>query len=513
MNRDLQKSAKSLKVPQIASIAPIAPAASLRQVSLPLRSKLLTTPEVYKAATVWILSSTVLLTGAIANAVMSQRSAVNAVGFETTPSIYHAQRIRDSVADMDANVANLLLVPIGQNPDAEKVYQDRKKKLSLLLTRAAENITIPSEQTLISDISLNLNNYIEKVQEAKIFHDQGKREATLKAYREAERIVDGVLMVKADELDQVNFKALQESYDNGNRWAVINQLLVVLLGAVVVGSLVGLQILLTKWTNRRLNLGLLAATVIATVFILDTLFRLVSSSNLLKVAKVEAFDSLHILRKARSTAYSLNADESRYLLDSQFSTLHQENFFSKVTQLTFIPNGPSPKTQPDRYSSELRKIVNMPDAPSQSVIKGAFATQLQNITFDGERKATQTMINDFLNYFDIDQKIRTTSKREEAIALCTGKSNQFFDVFLESNQKVMDININAFDTSIYKALTYLDVNGVSKSILPVDMVSDTAPNGQNKGLDFFWIKALFITGAIAGFTVYGIRSRIAEYEA
>jgi len=510
MNTDLQKAPKSLKANQI---APIAPTASLRQVRLPFRSEILTTPEVYKAATAWILGSTVLLTGAIANAIMNQRSAVHAVGFETTPSIYHAQRIRDSLADMDANIANLLLVPIGQNPDAEKAYQDRKKKLSLLLTRAAENITVDDERKLISDISLNLNNYIEKVQEAKIFHGQGKDEAAIKAYREAQRIVDNLLMVKANELDEVNFKALQESYDSGNRWAVINQLFVVLLGAVVVGSLVGLQILLTKWTRRRLNVGLLAATVISTIFILDTLFRLISSSNLLKVARVEAFDSLHALRKARSTAYSLNADESRYLLDLQFATLHQENFFSKVTELGFIPNGPLPKTQPDRYSSELRKIANMPDARSQSLIKGAFATQLQNITFDGERKATQTMINDFLNYFDIDQKIRTASKREEAIALCIGKSNEAFDIFLDSHQKVMDININAFDTSIYKALTYLEVNGVSKEILPVDMVSDTAPNGKNKGLDFFWIKALLMTGAIAGFTVYGIRSRIAEYEA
>ena len=81
MNSDLQKAQKSLKATQV---VPIAPAASLRQVHLPFRSKILTTPEVYKAATAWILGSTVLLTGAMANAVMSQRSVIHAVGFETT---------------------------------------------------------------------------------------------------------------------------------------------------------------------------------------------------------------------------------------------------------------------------------------------------------------------------------------------------------------------------------------------------------------------------------------------
>jgi hypothetical protein len=490
---------------------PITPTGSLRQVTIPFRSKKLTTPEVYRAAMYGIIGSAVLLTGAIASAVMSQRSALYTVGFETTPSIYQAQRIRDSIADMDANVANLLLVPTGQNPDAEKAYQERKKKLSMLLTRAAQNITIPVEQGLIIDLSLNVNNYIEKVQEAKVLHSQNKTEEAIQVYREAQKIVDGILMGKANELDQVNFEALTKSYSEANKIAIANRLLIYLFSAILLGSLVWIQLTLAKWTRRRFNAGLLAAMIVSTIFILDTLMRLSSSSDLLKTAKEDAFDSLHALRQARSIAYSLNADESRYLLDSKMANLHQDNFFTKVKSLALLSNqNVFPAQSPSQYSAILRQVLKDPAITASVQIQGAFSDQLKNITFRGEEEATKTMIKDFLNYFDIDQQIRTLNNgnKKGAIDLCIGKSNQAFEVFLKSHSKVMDINIEAFDNAIYKGLTSLDVNGVDKQILAVD----NAPNGLNKGLDFFWIKAFLITGTIAGLTVYGLRSRIAEYE-
>jgi hypothetical protein len=489
--------------------SPIAPTGSLRQIEIPFRSQKLTTPQVYRAAMYGIVGSAVLLTGAIANAVMSQRSALHTVGFETTPSIYQAQRIRDSVADMDANVANLLLVPTGQNPDAEKAYQERKQKLSALLTRAAQNITIPLEQSLIIDLSLNINNYIEKTQEAKVLHSQGKTEDALKVYREAQKLVDGILMVKADELDQVNFEALRKGYEEGRTRGAINQLMVCLLGAILVGSLVWIQLILTKWTRRRFNVGLLLATIVSTIFILDTLARLTSSSDLLRTAKEDAFDSLHALRKSRSIAYSLNADESRYLLDSQFSNLHRDNFFTKVRSLAqFKSQNLRPEQDPTKYSQALRQLLQNASVNQVIDLEGSFAEQLKNITFRGESDATKMMVQSFLNYFDIDQKIRTTANKADAIKLCIGKSNDAFDVFLKAHSKVMDINIDAFDDAIYTGLSKLDVSGVDKKILAVD----SAPNGLNKGLDIFWIKAFLVTGAIAGLTVYGLRSRIIEYE-
>jgi hypothetical protein len=499
-------------------------ASPLRQIRIPFLNKPLTTPQIYQAAMYWIVGSSILLTGTIAAAVMSQRSVLKTVGFETTPSIYHAQRIRDSVADMDANVANLLLVPTGQNLEAEKVYQARKAKLSTILTRAAQNISIPAEQPLIIDLSLNINNYIEKIQAAKVLHSQNKTEDALQIYREAQEIVDKTLMPKAEELDQVNFQALKKKYGESELTSTINKLLVLLCGILLLGSLIGCQILLIKWTKRRFNTGLLIATIVSLLFVSDTVIKLTQSSALLKDAKEGAFDSLHALRKARSIAYSLNADESRYLLDSKNSTVHQDQFFTKVDSLARFTNGPTPKSQATNYSQQLRQLVTNSPQQINGKIEGLFADQFRNVTFRGEQESTQAMAQTFLSYFDIDRQIRTLalasslSTRKEAIELCIGKSNDAFESFLEAHQKVMDINIDAFNTAIYTGLTKLDVRGVSREILlkkdsaQGSLNVDVAPNGDNQGLDFFWIKALLVTGTIAGFTIYGLRSRIAEYE-
>jgi hypothetical protein len=279
-----------------------------------------------------------------------------------------------------------------------------------------------------------------------------------------------------------------------------------------VGSLIWIQLILTRWTKRRFNVGLLLATIVSSIFVLDTLIRLTTTSDLLKIAKEDAFDSLHALRKSRSIAYSLNADESRYLLDSNFSSVHRDNFFGKVRSLvTFKNQNLRPEQDSTKYSQAIRQLLQNSSVNQVSDLEGSFAEQLKNITFRGESEATQTMVQSFLNYFDIDQKIRTlytTGNKPEAIKLCIGKSNDAFDVFLKAHSDVMNINIDAFDNAIYTGLSKLDVSGVDKKILAVD----SAPNGQNKGLDIFWIKAFLVTGAIAGLTVYGLRSRIIEYE-
>ncbi|MBC7514880.1 MAG: hypothetical protein H7237_00340, partial [Alkalinema sp. FL-bin-369] len=158
----------------------------IRKVKIPGLARSFTTPEVYKAGIYAVLGGTLLLTVAVVSAVIAQRSVVEDVGFGTTPSIYHAQRIRDSLSDMDANVVNMLLLPSGTNPEAEKGYQIRKEKLSNLVVQVSKNITIPvyidtskdpskkvptpAEQKYASTIILGINNYIEKAQQARDFH-------------------------------------------------------------------------------------------------------------------------------------------------------------------------------------------------------------------------------------------------------------------------------------------------------------------------------------------------------
>jgi hypothetical protein len=359
---------------------------SLRQIKVPGFSRSLTTPDVYKAGIYAIWGATVLLAGTVISTVTTQRNIVEELGFNTTPSVYHAQRIRDSVADLDANVANLLLVPPGGNASAEESYQERKKKLASLVVQSSENITIPAERDYLSAIILGVNNYIEKVQEARDFHAQKNTEASLKAYREAQLIVgDDIngLMKDANQLDRVNFQALTTAYEAGQSAVGRQSLMLLFSGVVLLGTLISIQLMLAKWNRRLLNPALLGATVIAAFFILDTFVSLSTVKTQLKIAKVDAFDSLHALRQSRSIAYSLNADESRYLLDNNFAKQHEMAFSSKVKRLASI-GSQDPVGNATTYQAQLEMIASQGKATAE--FTGFFGTQLNNITFPGECK-------------------------------------------------------------------------------------------------------------------------------
>ncbi len=503
----------------------------IRKVKIPGLARSFTTPEIYKAGIYAVLGGTLLLTGAIVSAVMAQRSVVEEVGFGTTPSIYHAQRIRDSLSDMDANVVNMLLLPSGTNPEAEKGYQSRKEKLSNLVVQVSKNITIPvyidtskdpskkvpipAEQKYASTIILGINNYIEKAQQARDFHAQKNTSASLEAYRDAQKIIgddNSGLLKEAYLLDQINFEALSKSYQSGRRSSLGQSLMVLVAGATLLGLLISIQLLLFKWNRRVLNPALLGATLIASFFLLDTLVSLNTANQQLKVAKEDAFDSLHALRQLRSTAYMMNTAESRYLLDSSAASEHEKQFLVNANKIARIGSF-DPVTNAADYQRQLQTVANQGQVlPGMT---GFFATQLKNVTFPNEMDKTKMMITDVAAYLKIDSRIRvlnTTGKKAEAIALALGnnpgESNHAFEKFKASHSEVMNINIDAFNEAIEKAQRSLEDPNPRKSLTGGEVIELTPPNN----FDFFWLKVLAISGAIVGLTYYGLTQRIKEYE-
>ena len=503
----------------------------IRKVKVPGLARSLTTPEVYKAGIYAVLGGTLLLSGAVVSAVMAQRSVVEDVGFGTTPSIYHAQRIRDSLSDLDANVVNMLLLPSGTNPTAEQEYQSRKEKLANLVVQVSKNITIPvyidtskkpsekiltpAEQKYTSTIILGINNYIEKAQQARDFHALKNTAASLEAYREAQKIIgddESGLLKEAYLLDKINFEALSKAYQSGRGSSLNQSLMVLVAGATLLGLLIAIQLLLFKWNRRILNPALLGATVIASLFLLDTLVNLNIANQQLKVAKEDAFDSLHALRQLRSTAYMMNTAESRYLLDTSAAAEHEKQFSLSVNKIARIGNL-DPVTNAADYQGKLQGIGNQGQAlPGMS---GFFATQLKNVTFLNELDKTKIMITDFAAYLKVDSRIRvlnTTGKRDEAIKLTLGndpgQSNYAFEKFKQSHSKTMDVNIEAFNQSIEKAQRSLEDPNPRKALTGGEVIELTPPNN----FDAFWLKILAVSGAIVGLTYYGLTQRIKEYE-
>lgn len=445
----------------------------------------LTTPQLLKGGLYLTWGASLLLLITTIAGVQSKRHAIKTVGKDSVPSIITAQRLKNAFTGMDANAVNELLVKPGQNPDAIKDYEDRRQSLAERLVTAAENITYgDAERKPIQTMQLAVGEYIAKIQQARDANERGDTNGVLVAYREAAKIMDNTLIPAADALDKANSDELEKTY-NAQRFASGRALFfVVISDLLLLGILVAIQLFLSNRMRRTLNPMLLGATAIAIIFLGYTTWAFLSASKNLRVAKEDAFASMHALRKLRAFAYSINADESRYLLDKAFAAQHEQAFFDKAAKIAQVPDG----LTFDAVVAELQQDENK---KVDGLFSGYIADELKNITFPGERDAAVATLKTFGVYFNIDKQIRQleqSGKHAEAIALCVGKksgqSNWAFTQFLIANNKAFDINQAAFDKAVEQGF---------------------------KDVDGFEVTTPVVVGAIALLTLLGLRPRLNEY--
>ena len=106
-----------------------------------------------------------------------------------------------------------------------------------------------------------------------------------------------------------------------------------------IAGMLWLSVFLSRRTNRTLNPGLALAALVTAALLIYCLQATGRGQRALKVAKEDAFTSMHALWRARAVAHSANADESRYLLDAGNAARHEAGFFEKVASIARVPAG------------------------------------------------------------------------------------------------------------------------------------------------------------------------------
>jgi hypothetical protein len=447
-----------------------------------------------------ICVSALLSMVSVINATNAQRQAFKILQKDTTPSIINAQRVKDSLADMDATIANDMIqailtptaskVALGKqdeingasaimaDPDMKTVdvndptsisfiladpatgkplldpvsgkilsdgFKYRQNRLMSWMTKVSENITYAEEWQPILQLQYGIGNYLQLVQRAQDFQAQGDREGMLRTYRQAVTLLDGKLLPAADTLTQVNYEQLQIQYKQQQQTVQGNLLLVLLFIGLLLGSLAWLQFFLYRRTNRVLNSFLLGSSAVTVVFFLYMINALMSSDSALKTASQDAFNSIYALRQVRAIAYMANASESRYLLDRAAAPQHESDFKQRISQI-FAPKA--------YFATDPKSLINMGKIPLE-LADGIVINALNNITFDGEKESLNTMLSKWSNYVKVDQQIRNLANSQrlnDAIALCVGneenQSNALFYEFRDANNKALKINDLEFARAI-----------------------------------------------------------------
>jgi hypothetical protein len=456
--------------------------------------KKLTTPQLIRSGLYIVWGAGLLLLTTTILGIQEQRNAIKTVGKDTVPSIITAQRLKDGMAGMDAFAASEFLVPssntqssflepLQKDVDGATIqsYNERYRSVTERLIAAAKNITYDEEREPIQTMQLGIGEYVAKIQQARDAHARRDQAGTLAAYLSAIEILDKTLLPAADRLDQANLKVLDRTYGEQRFASARSLFLIAIMTLGLTGILVMLQLFLSQRTRRTFNPFLLSATAIALLFLVHTIGSLLSASNHLKVAKEDAFDSMHALRQARALAYSANADESRYLLDVRNAATHEQAFFNKLNQIAAPPIGQT-----------LEQIILLAQQDTKLTgLTGFLGEELSNITFPGERQAVIDNLSTLSQYLQIDKQIRQlqqSGKYREAIALCVGnnpgESNWAFEQFKKANQKTYDVNDKAFKDAITQG---------------------------DQDLEGFEVKSTIVTITIALLVLLGVMPRLKEY--
>lgn len=402
--------------------------------------------------------------------------AVQTIGKDAVPSIVAAERIRANMADMDANAANAFLGAGSEVEASRKQYEQERKELASDLITAAQNITYGDEERVpIVTMVERLQLYVGGIETAR----WRGFPVGMRFYRPASRRMHTELLPAAASLDAANFTHLDTVYEAHRARAGTERGLLVLAVLLPVTVLLATQIWLMRRTQRIFNLPLLLATGLHLLFGLWLLSSVNRARADLKVAKEDAFDSLHALWKARAVAYDANGDESLFLLDPENAAAYEHSFHAKSAQLLNLP------LSAQRTADSV--IANRAGS------SGYLIDELNNITFAGEREALEEIIRRYQTYLDIDGKIRAlerAGKHRAAVALCIGsregESNWAFDRFNAALGSAIEINQREFQAAVSHA---------SGGLLRLPYLAPV------------------IAAIAAGLAAYGLHLRLLEYRA
>jgi hypothetical protein len=456
------------------------------------------TPDRLRILAVAAIAACIGVTIFITIAISTARTGLRVIGDQTGPVVISSSNLYFALSDMDAQVANVLLVAdrtdLGlSRQQAEAIYTQRRDEANqYLLQTAAVSGNDPAAAAQLRQVLDTFGTYESLAGQAILLEAGSAAQAgqppaaALTLYRQATDLMHGQLLPAARTLIATNAAVLGQAYDAAHDSTSQSVYWVVLLGAVALALLVLTQVYLARRVRRRVNPAFAVATLVMLGTVVSATVVLSSETEHLRGAKKDAFDSVLALSQARAISYDANADESRYLLDPDRADQYQQAFLAKTQQLAEF-TGATIGTWDQSYADALTAY----HAGRPVTFNGFLGTEMRNITFVGERAAAEKVLASYQIYQRDDRHIRAlvhAGNMPEAIRFCTsfaaGDSNDAFDHYDQAMTALIGINVQAFGDIVNEGERMLDL----WPVLP-------------------WV----LTVITAGLVIVGLRPRLAEY--
>jgi hypothetical protein len=385
-----------------------------------------------------------------------------AIGNSDAPAVNSTTGLYFSLNDMDAQVANVLLVGGDATLAADRsqdmaIYGSDRAAADADLTQAlATEAGNAAAQRELRSVLDGVGQYEALAADALLTDQQAPSSvgrapaASLAYYRQATDLMRTTILPSVSSLTTVSASKLDASYSDGRSTARTTLGVVIAVGVVLVAILVALQLYLSARFRRLVSPALAAATLVAVALVITAATRLSAEAGHLKVAKQDAFDSILALTQARAVSYDANADESRYLVDPDRDAQYQQAFLAKSQQLAGVGN-----VGIFGYDAALGNDIRAYDSDNSDVRFGGYlGAEFRNITFPGERAAAVRTLLAYQVYERDDRKLRATAKTDLAAAVAfdigtsPGQSDAAFNTYDADLSSVIAINSAAFADAI-----------------------------------------------------------------
>lgn len=199
-------------------------------------------------------------TGFVATqAISANQDSLDGLLNQSEPLAYSSQQLYSALSIADAS-ANTAFISGGiEQPEVRDRYLQALADASASIVTAAGGIPgdSPTDRELLARLNVQLPVYAGLVETARTNNRSGYPVAS--AYlAEASAMMHDTLLPEAEQLYRSKIETVSTSHarTSGHRWGLT------LLIAVLLLALIGTQVWLTRLTNRRLNIGLLVATVL-----------------------------------------------------------------------------------------------------------------------------------------------------------------------------------------------------------------------------------------------------------
>lgn len=433
------------------------------------------------------------------------REGLDVLGRDAGPRAMATTELYLALADMDAKVADILLM--GEDHDlgsgreeAVTGYEKSRGQANEALLQAAsltEGDTV--EERNVQAVLDGMGAYDQLAAEARLLNDEAGApagevdEGALATYRRATLLMHTELLPKAFNLGLDSSAIVRTNHEEVRSSVALGLVWVGAVGVTTVAALIALQFYLRARFRRRFNVPLLIATAGTVVLTLGVVFALDNSGAHQANAKDEGLDAAMALARAGALTTDLQADQSRYLIDDVFSDNYQQVYLERSQQVLFRPA----RTLEDYYAAideipEAFPALPGPEgaAPEDPGTLGYLGRSAQKALLPGQEDALAEVLSAYNDLQVEDRRLRAASEAgdlDEAIDVRMGVAHTedgVFPAYMIALDELIDLHQEEFSTGIERGDAVL------------------AP----------WVWALPIGSLVlSALVVSGVRPRLAEY--